>query len=88
MRQTIPFLITSLALMILFQAYEPVESLASKIELFGKNLALNTQWQREFELFIILHTCFANKASLNFSISLNPMPPNSLALQSFFQLTQ
>ena len=46
--QTIPFRITSLAPRMLFQAYEPaMESFASKIEQFGKNLALKTRKQSE-----------------------------------------
>ena len=65
-----------------------VESLASKIEQSGKNLALNTLWQREFELFMIRHTCLANNESLNFSISLKPKPPTSLASHKHFQFTQ
>ena len=77
---TIPLRITSLALWILFQALDPtVESLASKIEQSGKNQALNTWWHREFGLFIMRHTCLARMESLNFSISLNPNPPTSLA---------
>ena len=42
------------------------------MEQSGKNRALKTQWQRESVLLINLHTCLANKASLKFSISLNP----------------
>ena len=53
-----------------------------------KNLTLNTLWHSEFGLCIILHTCFANKPSLNFSISLNPIPPFSLASHKCFQVTQ
>jgi len=38
-RHTMPFLITSLALKMLFHAYEPrVDSLASKMEQLGNNL--------------------------------------------------
>ena len=70
--------------MILFHAYEPTtESLASRIEQFGKNLALNTQKHREYGLFIILQTSFAKRASLNFSISLKPIPPTSFASHNF-----
>lgn len=86
---TIPLRITSLALKILFHAYDPmVDSLASKIEQFGKNLALNTQWHSKSRLFIMCHTCLARRESLNFSISLKPIPPISFASYNFFQLTQ
>ena len=42
------------------------------MEQFGKKRALNTLKQRESRLFIIHHTCFARRASLTFSIFLNP----------------
>lgn len=53
-----------------------------------KNLALKTWWQSESGLLIIHQTSLANKASLNSSISLNFIPPTSLASQSLSNLTQ
>ena len=65
-----------------------IESFALRIEQLEKNLALKTLYHKESELLIILQTCLAKRASLNFSISLKPILPTSLALQSLFHLTQ
>ena len=87
--QTIPLHTTSLALKMLFHAYDPlVEELASRMEQSGTKRALKTLWQSDSGFFNMRQTCLANSASLNFSISLNPMPPHFLAWQSLSHFIQ
>lgn len=63
LRQTIPFITTSLALRMFFYAQElAFESFPSRIEQFGKNLALKTLQHKESGLFIIRHTCFSQQS--------------------------
>ena len=59
----------------LLHAYEAeADSLASKIEPFGKNLALNTLKNKELSSWSSHRESFANIASLNMVRSLNPIP--------------
>ena len=74
-RQHAPSRITSRRLRMLFQAYEPVvDSLASKIEQCGKNLALKTLWRSESVLERSRQDCLASRASLNMTKFLKPIP--------------
>ena len=81
-----PFLRSSRPCWMLRQAYEglvPIQH--SKKNDRGKYLCCNIQAKRESRCFHNLQACFASNAWLNFSMSLNPSPLNSLSLHNFCQ---